>query len=213
MLTPILNVHAASSAHYYAGYYYYGDSSSPRWGVKGNVMTIWAERNIGEICAEWVDVVLDYAPAYWIQCGYVQYWIYWIIPVMSFYIEKQDALGHQIIYLDQLTRPIEGHIYSYAIWHDTVHDRWRYAIMEGSLWLYANWRNVYPDQPIDLQAFVETTHTSANIDGSHFSKLNYWDPGISWWPFWNRHVPWVSPDSPYSLNEISHYEFYASGGG
>ncbi len=174
-------------------------------------MTIWAEIPWNEMCAEWTCVILDYSPLYWIQCGYYQYWL-GIFPAWNFYIEKQDSNGHWMLPL-QLLHPLVGHTYTYAIWYDTTQAQWRYAILEGSTWLYSGWRPVDPDQPCDLQGFVETSHKGVHIGGSHFSKLTYWDPGISWWPYWNRHDPYTSPHTSYSLDERGHYEFYASGGG
>jgi len=68
-----------------------------------------------------------------------------------------------------------------------------------------------PNVAKDYQALSESTSTSINIDGTHFSSLcvlSY--NGIDWIP-WYRHVTIVDP--PYTVTQVSNSEFYASGGG
>jgi len=62
----------------------------------------------------------------------------------------------------------------------------------------------------DYQAFVETTTGESCIDGSHFRELIYYEEPNS--PsYWETRIPRFT--RPYSLVEVSHYEFYVYGGG
>jgi hypothetical protein len=75
--------------------------------------------------------------------------------------------------------------------------------------------DVYPYNPEDLQAFVETTYSRIRIDGSHFKDLSrYTGQG---WPYWDRHI--AHAHNPYSVQPIwradcgYNCEFKAAGGG
>jgi len=86
---------------------------------------------------------------------------------------------------------------------------WHYTIREGQNFIFGGDIATVPSTHIDLQAFVETTVTSIPIDGSHFTNLKYFnDPN---WYLWSGHSPYDT--GPYSVQQISHYEFYANGGG
>ena len=66
-----------------------------------------------------------------------------------------------------------------------------------------------PYSAVDLQAFSETTTTSMRIDNTHFNGLRYYT-GRSF-PLCDDREARVNP--PYWIQEISHYEFKAGGGG
>ena len=208
---PIANASAASSNRYYAGYYYYGYSTTAPEGVKANIYT----KNTGippwfEVVAEWDTVVLSYSPKYWVQLGYTIHWDWFIFPYVTvdFYKEKMDSNGRYFSYL-LILKPLFGHTYTYKLLL-TEAGEYTYYVHEGSTLIYSGTMSVYPSSPKDLQAFVETSHTGIIITGSHFSSLRY-RQSSRFWPFWNTHDP--HDTGPYSVNEISHYEFTASGGG
>ena len=211
MFLPIVNVKAASSNRYYSGYYYYGYSGTAPDGVQAEIFT----KNTGippffEFVAEWDTIIISYSPLYWVQLGYSIHWGWFIFPYVTqdFYKEKWDANGHGQWWLIPL-KPLFDHYYKYKLLL-TGPGEFSYYIYEGSSTIYSGIISVTHYTPRDLQALVETTHTLINIGGSHFYYLRYHESGASW-PLWNRHYPKV--DYPYSLNQISHYEFSASGGG
>ena len=157
---------------------------------------------------EWVCVILDYSPLYWIQTGYIETYTWIIFPIVyfDFYLEVMDDNGH---YLSQWGIPLVHHTYTYAIWYDSSASHWYYYIAEGSRVI--NWASVTVVHyaPVDLQAMVETISKQTNIGGSHFSKISY-SPGSGWF-YWNRHSDYAYYP-PYYLYEVSHYEFFAYGG-
>lgn len=208
---PIMNVAAASSNRYYAGYYYYGYSSTSPDGVQAEVFT----KNTGippwfEFVAEWDTIMISYSPKYWVQLGYIIHWVWIIFPfaTVDFYKEKWDSNGHGFWWLLPF-KPLFDHTYKYKLLL-TGSGEFSYYVYEGSTTIYSGTISVSQYTTKDLQAFVETTHTGINIGGSHFYYLRYHETGASW-PLWSRHYGYVN--SPYSLNQISHYEFSASGGG
>lgn len=70
---------------------------------------------------------------------------------------------------------------------------------------------ISPNTAIDYQAMAETDSTGVKIDGTHYRKLKYYYSG-STWIYWDTHE--ADPfTEPYHINEISHHEFKAYGGG
>lgn len=208
---PIVNVSAASSNRYYSGYYYYGYGGSAPEGVQASIYT----KNTGippwfEFVAEWDTIIINYNPNYWVQLGYIIHWVWIIFPfaTVDFYKEKMDSNGRGFSLLLPL-KPLFGHTYKYKLLLSGTGE-FSYYVYEGTTTIYSGTISVAQYTTRDLQAFVETTHTNIKIDGSHFTSLKYRQSGSSW-PLWNRHYGYRT--SPYSLNQISHYEFKASGGG
>jgi len=212
-LIPIVNVRASSN-RYWTGYYFYNYTGSAPWGVKANIFTEWLEMPMKSWAAEWVSVVLEYYPdMLWIQTGYRQFYTWIIFPIVywRFYYEIVDGNPRQ--YNEFLSPiPLVDHTYTYAIWHDSDQNRWRFAILEGWTWHKLGWLTVEYETVVDLQAFVETITTQTNIGGSHFSQIAYYNESAPLnWRLWNQHDPHAL--SPYSLDDDElDYEFYAYGG-
>lgn len=152
---------------------------------------------------QWDTIVLDYDRGYWLQLGYHSNPPY---HGRIFYYEVFDSNGS--IHQDLQIAPDTGETYKYIIVYTPL-PNWKFIIRQGTTDIYSKEVSVDPYYSKDLQAFVETTTSSINIDGTHFSNLMYYTGQA--WPYWDRHYPWV--DSPYYLEEISHYEFRAGGGG
>ncbi|MEJ2295946.1 MAG: hypothetical protein P8Y23_14410 [Candidatus Lokiarchaeota archaeon] len=166
--------------------------------------------------AEWVNIYISYSPLYWIQLGYAQYWTRWIFPPFpyvkyDFYLERMDAYGRWITV--SLFSPITDHLYIYELYYDLEGAPyvWHTRILEGQSAFWTGSSSTNPATCIDIAALVETSHTGVDIDDSHFSNLKYYDN--SNWYYWSLHYSYSTPNSPYSVQTISHYEFYASGGG
>ncbi|MEM2088455.1 MAG: hypothetical protein QXF52_07280 [Thermoproteota archaeon] len=198
--TPI-RVHSQPN-RYYAGYLMYGYATYAPWGVYAQIYTIdpgfvwwW------DVFAEWDAVVLSYTYDCWIQVGYTKEGFN-----LRFYLEKKDNNGRQ--YSPYPTGPSPGVTYSYTIvnvkggmWCVRIRDLNGYTLYETTI-------SVSPYEPKDLEASAETSNPSIHLDGTHFMYLSYYT-GRSW-PLWNMHVS--AQDWPYTLTQVSHYEFYASGG-
>jgi len=207
-LVPTTSVRAASSV-YHAGYYGNNDPD----GIRGDILTIDSYVQKYELFAEWVCVIISYSPHYWVQLGYFKHWSwFWIIPYtrFDFYFERVHAVWpyHWMTYSWLL--PLIGHTYTYEIKYKfDGFNSWHYKILEGQNFIFGGDIASNPSTHIDLQALVESTHTSIQIDGSHYTNLKYFnDPN---WYLWSGHSPYDT--GPYSVQEISHYEFYANGGG
>jgi len=190
---------------YYAGYMMYGYETYAPWGVYARIYTINPTVSSGNVFFEWDTVMLSYRDYYWLQLGYN------INPQrfsgIRFYYERVDGTGHPIHY-DYPTGPSTSVTYSYMIVY-VQGGVWRFCIrdLNGNT-LYTTDVSANPYAPRDLQAFAETSDQHIRLDGTHFTYISYYD-GRSW-PLWNRHVP--RQDWPYTLTQVSHYEFYASGG-
>ncbi len=211
---PIISV-SASTTRYYAGYYNYGYEEEPDFplmGVQGDIKTIvHSVPTHSDFYAEWICGILRYYPTtHWVQVGFDRYWVkewFWWKLTTKFYIEKMDYSGH---YISHFGAPIHATIYNYLLSNEEMSDEWSYQIKEGSQVIFSG--NLYADKGYadDLQAFVETTTDDIYISDSHFNNLKYLF-GYSNWYYWSRHIPLA--DSPYWLQQVSHYRFYAYGGG
>ncbi len=206
---PAVNARAASRSRYYAGYYYIGEAGEAPWGVKPNVLTRFPSVPLAHHLFQWGSVVMSYSPLYWVQLGYERMFVWIIFPIVinTFYWEKVDALGSTHTWLLGLS-PLGDHTYTYAIWWDSVNLEWIWAVLEGSTWLMSGKQPTFPHNSVDLQVFVETTNWQINIDGSHFTKINYYDPSAPLnWRLWDDHLP--NDTYPYYVVERGDYEFYA----
>lgn len=194
----------------YAGY----NHRRARWGVSAFIYMMDADVpwhwNWENRYSEWDCIVLDYSPAYWLQTGYRKWW--W--GNREFYVEKKDENNHKLWPVDGV--PQAGHTYRYRIRnlqytepdpYPDIHD-YRVTIREGSQTLHSGTYWLDPYEPCDLQAKIESQDARIHIDGSHFSGLRY--PSGGSWLLWDRHFGKADP--PYKIDEVSHYEFYASGG-
>jgi hypothetical protein len=210
VVLPVTNVSAASPVRNYAGYYYYNDSQMAPDGVQAKIKTV----NTGlpplfESISEWDTIVISYSLHYWVQLGYTIHWkMFFFIPYVSvdFYKEKKDSSGSETVCIGT---PTFNTVYKYELLLTGVGE-FSYHIYQGYTTILSGKLYVNQYTTRDLQAFIETSHTGINIDGSHFPCLRYHDSGTSW-RLWNRHEGYVDP--PYSLNEIYDFEFTASGGG
>jgi len=135
---------------------------------------------------------------------------YWYSSInIRFYWETYDSSGQHLVYVIAPTIP--GRTYTFTIVHAMKTDMrlWKLMIQEGVNTIWSGGVSVYPYDPRDHQAFVETTTATVCISGSHFSEISYFDGRSR--PYWYTHVKMVTP--PYYVTEFSHYEFYAGGGG
>ena len=209
----------SSVSYYYAGYYLYArEVGYGEWGlggVMGNIYTI----SVGILSwppgyrhfCEWVTIILKYNPVlYWIQLGYLKkmYPEY----TWDFYLEIRDEYGYRIEFCGPAD-PVPGVTYRYKIMYyggsKYVAEIWR-----GFNRIWQIVREVSPYVGRDLQAMVETCYDAdlepdICIDGSHFSELQcIWFYEWEWY-YWYTHV--TAEDPPYKVEEVSDYEFYASG--
>ena len=206
-LIPNTSVRATSPTRYYAGYF---GNNNPD-GIRGKILTIDSSVPLGEFFSEWISIGISYSPLYWIQLGYTQRWTWWIFPpfpyiTLDFYLERQDAYFYWITYC--ILKPIVGITYTYELYYKEPGPyAWHFKVCEGqtTIWFGDTFTN--PSSRIDLSAFVETTVTSIDIDGSHFTNLKYYnDPN---WYLWSYHTTYNDDDPPYWTESISHHEFYA----
>jgi hypothetical protein len=216
---PIVNVSATSPYRYYAGYFYSGTQTSAPLGVKGDIYAC----NTGippfdEFVAEYVDIKISYTRNYWVQVGYIIHWTWiWIlfipIPIakVDFYIEQKDSNGHGMWYLSWPHVPLFGHTYTYQLIKTDANEYTYFIFDFGTIIIYSGVMYLDPDNPCDLRAFVETSHTGIIISGSHFSQLRYRQTSTNW-PLWNKHIRYATGGYWLDYNDL-HYEFYAYGGG
>lgn len=211
ILIPTTNVRADSDDRWYAGY---NNTYDPPQGVKGKIYTI--EKNVPfdwyctHFYAEYVNVLISHYPKYWIQTGYIRKW--WVIswpvfcPFSDFYIETWDEHSGRYFTYFLWLKPLSGHTYTYILQNgvDIDFHYWEWTVMEGTSTIWTGKKWLDPWYPIYISAKVETTSTSINIDGSHFSDLRYFNYPPSSWPLWNSHSV-TPPCWPYSTQYISHY--------
>ena len=200
LMTPAVSARAISEEKYKAGYLH----GRGRWGVSAHIYTIDPSVPFNKRFSEWDCIIISYYYGYWLQTGFREKNIGW--EYRHFYIEKKDINGHLIWAVDGT--PQAEHTYTYIIVHAQESDPgwWKVIIREGAQEKYSQRVWVNPYAPVDLQAFVEVTCTTAiDIDGSHFSSLSYFTG--SWWPYWDRHEK--RERYPYLVDERGHYEFYA----
>lgn len=134
--------------------------------------------------------------------------IFFPVPTLDFYFERNDAYLHWTSI--HLLKPIVGHTYNYELYYEfTAYYCWHFKVREGSTVVWQGSSVTNPQTYIDISAYVETSVTSIDIDGSHFSSLKYYT-GSNWY-LWSGHSQ--SSNYPYYVVPISHYEFYAYGGG
>ncbi|MGC9014354.1 MAG: hypothetical protein ACP5KW_08300 [Thermoproteota archaeon] len=203
-ISPLL----AQASRLYVGYFYFGPpGGNAPWGVYSRILTINPAIPTYYAHLQWVTIMLSYDRYYWLQTGYYKDGtknnpvFYWEVFDSSQKISYKLSIG-----------PTTGATYSYTIVHAQKTDPklWDFLIRDSSGQTIFNKEiSADPYVPIDLQAFVETTTSYINVGGTHFSYLSYYN-GQSWL-LWNRHAAYVDP--PYWLDQVSHYEFKAGGGG
>ncbi|MEM2905499.1 MAG: hypothetical protein QW057_02470 [Candidatus Bathyarchaeia archaeon] len=202
----ILQVYGQSS-RLYAGYVYLGyEGNPPAYGVSATIFTI--DKNVltRHLYAQWPSVVLRYRPLNRIQVGYTKGWD--TNYTLVFYVEKNDTNGHLLEFIPGV-RPSPPYTYVYWIIKNTATGGWTAgADAQNNLFTW-DFGVLNPNDAKDYQAFSKTSTGSINIDGTHFMSLSV--KYETYWLYWGRHEPYW--DYPYSLYEISHYEFIAWGGG
>lgn len=197
MVFPVI----ASAEHYYAGYYYYGyEDSPPPNGVSADIYTIDSWVTGANFYCQWPSVMLSYRYMYWIQVGYNKG--YDTNFALKWYIEKIDQNGYEIRWKNS---PLSYNTYHYYLYRSSGQTYWRVGV-SGQ---FEDIIQPYPYLAIDYQAFSETTTADINIDGTHFTYISYAQG--SDWRLWDQHYPRADP--PYKIQEMSNYEFTASGGG
>lgn len=206
---PFGNIQLAYAQQYrwHAGYLYYGYETYAHEGVYAQIYTINPSVPSNNFIAEWVAIVLSYTYGYWLQVGYDKgTW-----GGLTYYYEYRDQYDYDLVPLQSGPNPGTWHSYyiahPYAWGESNNPHEWRFYIDATRVATYF----ATPYTSRDEQTVVETTTSSIIIDGSHFRELKYPRPRNWFWVYWSRHVPYVNP--PYSLVEVSHYEFYANGGG
>lgn len=192
---------------YYAGYYFYGKEVPYASGVSGKIYTINPEVPGTNYFAQWVTVMLSLRDRYWIQIGYAKDLAHTGLTLL-FYIEILDAWGHRWHWIST-PKPQEGIVYKYTIVPAYSNNEWKCTIEREGNNIFEALKETNPFDCVDLEAFSETGIGEINIDGTHFSELSYFTG--RGFPLWDHHVPHA--DSPYYLEEIADYEFYAYGGG
>jgi hypothetical protein len=206
----------AQTQRWYAGYFYAGTPISAPWGVSGKIYTINPQVPALTTMFQWVTVVLSYVNDYWLQVGYDKTNSLFHPTYITYYwecVSQRGSYTHQ--HFSGNPGPTAGSWHSYTIVYaqsSQFPERWILRVDFGTPQTTCD---VYPYNPEDLQAFVETTYSRIRIDGSHFKDLSrYTGHG---WPYWDRHV--VRVDNPYSLYRIwradcgYNCEFTAAGGG
>lgn len=198
---------------YYAGYFRYGEAKPyTKPGVYGEILTVDPNVPVGTALYQWVTTIISYAPnLYWVQVGYGEDYF----NGRYYYVEKWDDNGWSGI-IRFTPGPVQGTWHSYATrrpcdlpWElprSTDPREWRCYIDNVRKYIFY----LTPSVPRDEQAFSESQIEPIRIDGTHFMNLRVYDPA-NYWYLWQTHIP--KKDSPYTLTEVSHYEFYASGGG
>lgn len=197
MVFPVI----ATDERYYAGYYYYGfKGSPPPNGVSADIYTIDSWVTGANFYRQWSGVTLSYTYHYWIQVGYNKR--YDTNFALKWYIEKNDLNGYQLYWKNS---PLAYNTYHHYLYRASDQTYWR-AGVSGQ---FEDQIQTAPYSAIDYQAFSETTTTDININGTHFTYISYAQG--SDWRQWDQHYPRADP--PYTIQEISNYEFTASGGG
>jgi hypothetical protein len=196
---------------YFAGYYLFGYQFTGYSGVLGDIITINPTVSGNNFIAEWVMEVLKYYPYNWfLQIGYTKghdtnY-------QLQYFCQTWDAYsGLLTIFLGSAGSGWHtyylAHPYDYGE-SESVYE-WRYYIDNTR----KHTQELYPYTAIDQQAFVETTTSTIQIDGSHFKRLSYFanQNGEFRWIRWDEHFKSATP--PYSVTDMGNYEFIAYGGG
>jgi hypothetical protein len=212
----ILSLADAQTQRWYAGYYYAGREIMAPWGVSGKIYTIDPVVPSWSAMAQWVTVILSYRYSYWLQVGYDKTNSLFHPTYITYYwecVSQRGSYTHQ--HFSGNPSPAAGSWHSYTIVYaqsSQFPERWILGVDFGTPQTTCD---VYPYNPEDLQAFVETTYSRIRIDGSHFKDLSrYTGQG---WPYWDRHI--AHADNPYSVQPIwradcgYNCEFKAAGGG
>jgi len=206
----------AQSQRWYAGYFYFGTEGLAPHGVYARIYTIDPSVPALHVMFQWVTVVLSYIHSYWLQIGYDKTVNPFHPTHITYYWECVSARGrytHQHFQGNPGPSPASWHSYTIVYAQSSQFpERW---VLRIDLSGPQTTCDVFPYNPKDLQAFVETTSSRIKIDGSHFRDLSRY-LGRSWL-YWDRHVAyWVTP---YSVQPIVrrdcgiNCEFRAYGGG
>jgi hypothetical protein len=206
----------AQQSRWYAAYFLYGYETFAEEGVSGKIYTINPAVPSQTFIAEWVTIVLSYSHHYWLQVGYSKG--YEESYQLKYYWEQVDEMGRLYGFVAG-SAPSPGTWHKYMITHPYGYQEssnpreWKICI-DGAV-VYDSFIRPDPSpyyEAVDQQAAVETTSSVIKIDESHLMSLSYFTQNKYWhWVLWPTHVPRADP--PYSLVQISNYEFYAYGGG
>jgi hypothetical protein len=216
LFVDMLSLTDALSTRWHAGYFYAGTEIMAPWGVNGKIYTINPQVPASTTMFQWVTVILSYTYGYWLQVGYDKTNSLFHPTHITYYwecVSRRGSYTHR--HFSGNPGPAAGSWHSYTIVYaqsSQFPERWILRVDFGTLQTTCD---VYPYNPVDLQAFVETTDSRIRIDGSHFKDLNRY-AGRSW-PYWDRHIAYA--DNPYSVQPIrrvdcaDNCEFTAAGGG
>ncbi len=215
VFTSSLFPYVEAQSRLYAGYAYYGFSRNGIWGVRGYILS----SNIYNVPpngfgAEWVTIILQYKPLYWIQAGYVTrnvcyaFVFCWI--ERNYFIEVNDGWGYRVWYYPG---PSVGTVNRYQIINMNAYSD-PFNPIDPHYWeVRINSQNelvrkivyVYPYyEGVDMSAMTEITNNGIDVELAHFSSLQRYLAG---WRLWDR-VGLIRVDPPFELKRVSYYEFY-----
>jgi hypothetical protein len=202
---PFVGVASASTGYYYAGYSFCGNACSTFTGVLGDIYVINPTVASGSHLGQYGNIYFSYSPLYWVQVGYAK----GSSPPPAgnlasdtFYCEYNNGAEH----FNTFTQPTPGQTVVVELEYQGS-DNW---LCEGATPQFSYTETTTFSGGVDISAFSEMTNTCISIGGTHFSFLQLFKPGFKDWEVWNQHASHV--DSPYSLTQVSNYEFTASGG-
>jgi hypothetical protein len=211
-LLGIEQVHAWTG---YAGYRLYGEETYAGEGTRAQIYAINPWKPPMQQFREYVTVVLSYYNGYWLQFGYSRG-----IPgdeyYLRYYYEIVDTYPICRWYYDYDRGPSPGssHVYymvhPYGYGEESYPEWWLLYVDDTHMYSVS----VEPYIAVDLHAPAESTDGAIVFNGTHFSGLKHFvDYRQYWrWMLWPEHEAIVT-SPPYSIVEVSDYEFYANGGG
>jgi len=194
-VVPMILASVVGVERWYAGYYLNNDE----WGVSARIKTIDPSVH-GSMLCEWVCVILSYYPLNWVQVGYAKR--PWPIG-RDYYVEKNDTIGYD---RDFFGTPAADSWHTYNI-TPGAYGEWMCHI-DGDE--EADW-TTDPEEPVDLQALVESFDTDIEIDGTDFRDISYFNTGNDHWYLWYQCTE--VEDDPYYVVYVYDYWFLAWGGG
>lgn len=223
-----------AQGHKWVGYTLYNrqdDSKPSKPGTYGEIYTINPNLPDGPHFSafyEWVSSQLSVRYGYWVQVGYGKGTKFWLnssgSKISGYYVERMgendDPLSPEHWF--NFNGPATGTWHSYATRHPwelpwepgpkTITE-WRFYIDGSRVWTTNVGQNYY--RAVDEGSKAETASDVGDpgricLTGTHFWELKFYDP-LYYYFYWEIHYPVRDP--PYSLTEVTHHEFYASGGG
>ena len=193
----------SASANYFAGYYYLASAGSPPSnGVSASIYTINPTVTGNQMMMQWPMVIISYTYMYYTQIGYWKgdYTNY----ALEYFWQTTNSSGFFGGNSSEQSGPAAGSTHGYSISKSNSDTHWSLYV-DGTLKYTSG-----PTTVVDYQAFSETTTTAIVITNTHFNYLEY--KQVNDWNLWDRHVNGSNTPS-YTVNQISNYEFTASGGG